>query len=94
MLLLGPLDRVQAARRSVVLAVNVDDFSLQRFGGEERVGQELEQTADCLVSELTKVDMQLAVDKGRVLSNSKSLRLRLARNLRHLGIQAANNHHR
>ena len=91
LLLLGPLRQVQSSFRCVMLSVNVDDFALQRNGTASRVLKEVSGASKMLCRLLKEVDMRLAVDKGRVISNSIALRRALARTLTAVGVQGSPN---
>eukprot|EP00959_Pyramimonas_sp_CCMP1952_P450524 9433353-Pyramimonas_sp.AAC.1 len=78
---IGPLDEVRKEHPSVTLAVCVDDLSLQRCGGCERVADELAAAGVMLKEELAKVDMVIALDKSRVLASSDPLQAALQRRL-------------
>eukprot|EP00959_Pyramimonas_sp_CCMP1952_P048078 1003656-Pyramimonas_sp.AAC.1 len=91
LLLLGPLRQVQENYRCVMMSVNVDDFGLQRHGTHVRVHKELAGATKMLCKLLKQIDMRLAVDKGRVVSNCILLRKALSRALSSVGVLGVGN---
>eukprot|EP00959_Pyramimonas_sp_CCMP1952_P155301 3249322-Pyramimonas_sp.AAC.1 len=65
LVLLSPLDAVQAAFPHMHLGNVVDDFGLQRLGREEDVAAELAGATRLLHSQLNNVSLPIALKKSR-----------------------------
>ena len=88
LLLVGPLREVRAAHPTVSIRVVVDDLSLQRFGDQHRVVQELEGASSCLARVLKLAGCEIATKKSKVLSNTLFVRAKLQTRLAPLGVKA------
>eukprot|EP00959_Pyramimonas_sp_CCMP1952_P157909 3302104-Pyramimonas_sp.AAC.1 len=69
MLLLEPLDRLQALVPSAALSVVVDDIVISGVGGLQRVVGDIATAAWHLKVLLGEVDLAVAVKKARALAN-------------------------
>ena len=85
LLLVEPLRQVRASHPTVQILVVVGDLSLQRCGHHERVAQELDRASKCLATKLIQAQCDVAINKSKVLSNSRSVRARWQARLTPLG---------